>query len=1251
MTDGSSTDTSTLTITVTPVDDAFTDANETVSVAEDTTLNGSVLTGTSSVDGPVTVTTFTVAGVTGTFNAGQTATITNVGTLTINANGSYTFVPVANYNGTVPVATYSMTDGSSTDTSTLAITVTPVNDRPISTNDAITILEDLNNTTNVYTMSVSDFGTYSDVDGNALASIRIDSLPTNGTLYLNGVAVSTGTVIPVASISGGLLTFDPTNHSDVDSSFTFSVNDGTTWSVSPYTTTVTITAVADAPIVDISGTGVVTQTITIANVNSTTEGFTISALNANGTAGTISTHTLPDGFGVVGATSGDATEIGYLDGTGSEKIVVNLANDVTSVDVSFAWKHSYGTGETALVEFWNNGSLVETRTYNGGSDNVDPAITLQTTTNAAFDEIRFGAVGSGDDYLIHSISFEKTSSSTTTITTDDNRSVDLDASSVLVDTDGSETLATTISGLPLGYSLTDGTYTFTATAGSTVADVTGWNLAALSLNVPTVSAQTTVTLTITGTTTEGSNGSTASASDTINIIVVPHNDAPTFTTTTITTAVSEEGLVGGLVDTAGTSDTTNATVATGTFGISDVDSATVTVSLSAPTTTLTSDGTAITWTGAGTNTLVGSANGTTIITAAIDNTGTYTVTLSGPVDHATTGVEDVLALSFGVSATDGVLTSTGTLSVNIEDDAPVTSTQTQTINVAQVDTNLMVVLDISLSMTNGTVDRLAAAKTAITNLINTYNGYGDVAVKLVTFSSTASDLSTTWLSANDAIALLTSITANGYTNYDAALAVAMSAWTSAGILTEASGNDVQNVAYFISDGQPNESDDNTATLTNSIGAGLSTNTTTDSGIQATEETTWETFLTTNSIKAFALGIGSGLTAADSVYLDPIAFDGRTGTDSNSLTIMVPDVANLATVLQATVDPITTGNVLTSATPGAVGADGGYVGAVAVGPVGDVKNFVWNPTANTITTSGTGGSTYTFDTTTHTLSITTEQGGLYVIDLDSGNYSYTPPVSMSGTITEVFGFTLIDNDGDSSSGTITLNVTRDVGTNEINGTSAGTTITGTASDEIISGLAGNDTINGNAGNDWLSGGAGNDTLNGGDGNDKLDGGAGVDVLNGGAGNDTLISDVQTSGTSMNTSYDYAANAIDGGTGFDTLILSMDGSAINFNALNTSANMAIRNIEVIDLGSNGANNDHSLTNLSLQDVIDMTDSNNDLYILGDSSDTVDFLNNNGWSKGTTAVTETVNGASHTFDVYTNSTDSTVVVKVEQAITDTI
>ncbi|MGQ0672289.1 MAG: Ig-like domain-containing protein, partial [Hyphomicrobium sp.] len=47
------------------------------------------------------------------------------------ANGSYTFTPAANYNGAVPAATYTVSDGSLTDTGTLTLSVIPVNDAPV----------------------------------------------------------------------------------------------------------------------------------------------------------------------------------------------------------------------------------------------------------------------------------------------------------------------------------------------------------------------------------------------------------------------------------------------------------------------------------------------------------------------------------------------------------------------------------------------------------------------------------------------------------------------------------------------------------------------------------------------------------------------------------------------------------------------------------------------------------------------------------------------------------------------------------------------------------------------------------------------------------------------------------------------------------------------------------------------------------------------------------------------------------------
>ena len=50
---------------------------------------GNVIGGTTSVDGPVTVVSFTLAGDPTVYTAGQTATITGVGTLVINTDGTY----------------------------------------------------------------------------------------------------------------------------------------------------------------------------------------------------------------------------------------------------------------------------------------------------------------------------------------------------------------------------------------------------------------------------------------------------------------------------------------------------------------------------------------------------------------------------------------------------------------------------------------------------------------------------------------------------------------------------------------------------------------------------------------------------------------------------------------------------------------------------------------------------------------------------------------------------------------------------------------------------------------------------------------------------------------------------------------------------------------------------------------------------------------------------------------------------------
>ncbi|MDP4210649.1 MAG: Ig-like domain-containing protein, partial [Bacteroidota bacterium] len=209
----------TVNLTINPVNDAPVGTNATVSTNEDTPVSDKVTA--TDVDGDAL--TFTKA------------TNPAHGTVIVNSDGTYTYTPNANYNGT-DVFTVNVSDGKGgTATITVNVTVNAVNDAPVVVN--------FNKTGNIdasVTFTVSDFtGAFSDVDLNSLTKVKITSLPANGKLLLSGYEVKVNDEIAVSDLAN--LTFVPTHNWVGSTSFGWNGNDGTVYANSPASVNITIT--------------------------------------------------------------------------------------------------------------------------------------------------------------------------------------------------------------------------------------------------------------------------------------------------------------------------------------------------------------------------------------------------------------------------------------------------------------------------------------------------------------------------------------------------------------------------------------------------------------------------------------------------------------------------------------------------------------------------------------------------------------------------------------------------------------------------------------------------------------------------------------------------------------------------------------------------------------------------------------------------------------------------------------------------
>ncbi|WP_299060350.1 Ig-like domain-containing protein [uncultured Polaribacter sp.] len=169
-------DTATVAINVIQVNDNPVANNDPLNVNEDSGLtNFPVLTNDSfGGDGPSTGTiTITVAPTNG------TAVVNNGGTPNDPTDDSIDFTPNGNYNGPDTIV-YQICDANGDcDTATVNVTVTPVNDLPLATNDPATVNEDASVT--VLVLTNDTFGG----DGPSTSAITVTSAPSNGTAVVN----------------------------------------------------------------------------------------------------------------------------------------------------------------------------------------------------------------------------------------------------------------------------------------------------------------------------------------------------------------------------------------------------------------------------------------------------------------------------------------------------------------------------------------------------------------------------------------------------------------------------------------------------------------------------------------------------------------------------------------------------------------------------------------------------------------------------------------------------------------------------------------------------------------------------------------------------------------------------------------------------------------------------------------------------------------------------------------------------------
>ncbi|HAV1412523.1 TPA: tandem-95 repeat protein [Vibrio parahaemolyticus] len=254
------------------------------------------------------------------------------GTVSINPDGSVTYTPNDNYVGK-DTFTYIVTSGGVSESTTVEVNVTPVNDAPVAKDDIATTQEDT-------AVTIDVLPNDTDVDGDKL-SIESVSVPKEQ-----------GTV----EVVDGKLVFTPAENFNGDAEITYTVTDGALTDQAKVT--VTVNPVNDAPTIKVDAVESITEdavsidtvvaTLTVRDTDTPEDQLTVSLENnSNGYFVLVGNEVQLTQAGV-DAVNNDELNLKYLtisasvsDGVnptanGSDSLIVNRVNDAPTVENAIA---------------------------------------------------------------------------------------------------------------------------------------------------------------------------------------------------------------------------------------------------------------------------------------------------------------------------------------------------------------------------------------------------------------------------------------------------------------------------------------------------------------------------------------------------------------------------------------------------------------------------------------------------------------------------------------------------------------------------------------------------------------------------------------------------------------------------------------------------------------------------------------------------------------------------------------------------